>query len=158
VKTLMAMRHAKSDWAAPHDSDHDRPLNPRGLASAGHMGRMVAAIGLVPDLVVSSTAVRARTTAELAIAEGGWDCPLTLESGFYGTGPDTVLDVVSGLDEVGRLLVVGHQPTWGLLVRDLTGETVEMKTATVAVIELPIDDWSKVRLGGRLVGVHHPPR
>jgi phosphohistidine phosphatase len=153
------MRHAKSDWAADFGMDHDRPLNARGVEAARHMGRLLAETDLIPDLVVSSTAVRARSTAELAIEAGGWDTHLELEPGFYGSGPGPVLDRVSASRAGGRLMIVGHQPTWGAIVRDLTGEMVEVKTATVVVIGLPIEEWVELAtVPGTVEAVHHPPR
>ena len=70
MKTLLLMRHAKSDWDADYGLDHDRPLNDRGLRSARLMGRVLADEGLVPELVISSTAVREADGR--AGHRGGW--------------------------------------------------------------------------------------
>ena len=159
MKTLLIMRHAKSDWNAPYGGDHDRPLNERGLGAAREMGVLVRDLGLVPDLVVTSTATRARNTAELAMVAGGWDVALRLEPGFYGAGVSDVLRIVGGTAEVATLMVVGHQPTWGGLVAVLTGESIEVKTATLAVVELAIENWGEIEPGvGVLAAVHHPSR
>lgn len=144
MKQLLVMRHAKSDWGADYDSDHERPLNGRGERSARVMGRVLSSRQLAPDLVVTSTAVRARTTAKLAIDAGDWECEIRLEPDFYGTGARQVVDIAAQSPEVGRLMVVGHQPTWSMVVRGLTGEYADMKTAAVAVVELPIDSWREL--------------
>ena len=138
MKTLLVMRHAKSDWDADYARDHDRPLNRRGEEAAEEMGRFLARIDLVPELVLSSTAVRARTTAELAIAAGAWDADLHLDPGLYRSAVDTVLGIVAKSPDVARLMVVGHQPTWGSLVARLTGEVV--------------DAQSGARVGGKVDG------
>ena len=151
------MRHAKSDWAADFSSDHERPLNTRGVEAARQMGALLTEFDQVPDRIISSTAVRARTTAALAAESGKWGLEPSLESRFYGTGPDTVLEVVRAVDGADKLLIVGHQPTWGMLVHALTGGHVEMKTATVAILECPIDDWSDLGEGD-LVLLLHPSR
>jgi len=135
------MRHAKSDWEADYESDHERPLNDRGVRSARMMGRLLAEEGVVPDLVISSTALRARTTAELAIAAGSWETELHLDRSLYESGPQGVLATGASAPDVDRLMLVGHQPTWSMLVAGLTGERVEMKTATVAVVEVDVDSW-----------------
>ncbi|MCI0425074.1 MAG: histidine phosphatase family protein [Actinobacteria bacterium] len=159
MKTLLVMRHAKSDWAAEHHSDHERPLSKRGVEAARQMGLRLTRLGLTPDRVISSTAVRARTTALLAAESGEWEAAPTYEPLFYGTGPDTVLGVVAGLDRGDRLLIVGHQPTWAMIVSQLTGELVEMKTATVAVVTSDAHVWTDlVGRGGTLTAVHHPAR
>jgi phosphohistidine phosphatase len=141
------MRHAKSDWDADYGSDHDRPLNERGVRNARSMGRVLSAQGLEPQVVISSTALRAKTTAQLAIEEGGWEAELRLDATLYESGPEDVLGVGASAPEVSRLMMVGHQPTWSMLVAELTGERVDMKTATVAVIELDMESWSGLRLG-----------
>lgn len=151
------MRHAKSDWDAPHDRDRDRPLNERGARSARVIGRLLAAEDLVPDLVVSSPATRAATTAAIAADAGGWPCEIRHDERLYSRGPDGVLEAIAEVPDVGRLLVVGHQPTWGMLARRLTGERVEVRTATVVVAGLPIHRWEEAgTAAGSLVAVHHP--
>ena len=142
MKTLLLMRHAKSDWEADYDSDHDRPLNDRGLKSARLMGRVLADEGLVPDLIISSTALRARSTAELAAETGNWDSELVLDRSLYDEGPKGVLERGASAPNVNRLMLVGHQPTWSMLVAAVTGERADMKTATVAVIDLDIESWA----------------
>lgn len=157
MKTLLLMRHAKSDWDAEYGRDHDRPLNGRGERSAEVMGRLLAAEGLVPDWVISSTATRARTTAALAARAGAWEAQIDLEPGFYGGGPHDVLALAAGAPAVDRLMLVGHQPTWGMLARLLTGEAVDVKTATVVVVSLDVDSWARLPgATGRLEAVHQP--
>jgi phosphohistidine phosphatase len=157
MKTLLVMRHAKSDWDASYGGDHDRPLNERGVRSARIMGRVLAEAGLAPDLIVTSTAVRARSTAALASEAGTWKSETRLEPALYGSGTDTALEVAAAAPDVSRLMLVGHQPTWSLLVTALTGERVEMKTATVAVIEFEIEQWSGlVGAQGKVSDVFQP--
>lgn len=158
MKTLLVMRHAKSDWSSDYGGDHERPLNSRGVAAAAHMGRLVREQDLIPQLVVSSTAVRARTTAELAIEAGEWGLEPTLEPGFYHSGSESVIARISQIGGAERVMVVGHQPTWGSLVYQLTGVPAEIKTATLAVIDLEIASWDQIEAGiGQITAVHHPP-
>lgn len=132
---LLVMRHGKSDWTAG-TNDHERPLNPRGRKSATRMGRLLNEVGMVPDLVISSTANRALTTARMAHEAGEWDCELRSTDRFYDTDVGSVLDVLRQLDQsVERCLVVGHNPTWTALVHELTGANVAMRTATVAAVD-----------------------
>ena len=65
MAVLLIMRHAKSDWSVGGMTDHERPLAPRGVEAAGAMGRFLARCGQAPELVFTSTAERARATAEL---------------------------------------------------------------------------------------------
>ncbi len=151
------MRHAKSDWEADYDADHDRPLNERGVRDARVMGRVIAVKGLIPDLVLSSTAVRARTTAELAAEAGGWQTEIRLDPSLYDSGAEGVIATAADIPEVESSMLVGHQPTWSILVRRLTGEPVDLRTATVAVIEFGFDSWSDLpSASGTLVDVLSP--
>ena len=68
MKTLLLMRHAKSSWSEPGLADHDRPLNKRGKQAAPEMGKLLRKEGLVPDLILCSTARRSRQTAEAVAA------------------------------------------------------------------------------------------
>jgi phosphohistidine phosphatase len=157
MKTLLLMRHAKSDWGADYGSDHDRPLNRRGIESARHMGRVLSAESLAPSLVISSTAVRARHTAELAIEAGNWAADLVLERALYDEGPSGVITRASAAPDVPSLMLVGHQPTWSMLAAALTGERPDMKTASVAVVELHLVDWGGLAHGtGTMTRLLHP--
>lgn len=142
MKTLLLMRHGKSDWDADFDTDHERPINRRGVRSARLIGRLLADRQSVPDWIVSSTAVRARTTVDLAMEAGAWDSHLELDETLYTSGPAAVLEVGSRTPDVQRLMLVGHQPVWSILASGLTGGHVDMKTAAVAIIGLSIETWS----------------
>jgi len=154
----MVMRHGKSDWEADAPDDHARPLTQRGVASAERMGEVIRDLGLAPDLVVSSTAQRAKATAELARLAGGWSTRLILADELYGASVKDTLDVVSRFgEEHERLMVVGHQPTWSMLVQHLTGARCAMRTASVADIEILSDRWTGVASSsGTLVTLLQP--
>jgi phosphohistidine phosphatase len=154
---LLVMRHAKSDWDAGAD-DHERPLAERGVKSARKLGRFLARAEMVPELVISSTAVRARATAELAAEAGDWSCPIERTSAFYDTDPAAVLAEIATREAPPRLMVVGHDPTWSELVTLLAGGgAVRLPTAAVACLELPIDSWKTLAPGkGRLVWLVTP--
>ncbi len=144
MKTLLVMRHAKSDWGASYTRDHDRPLNSRGEKAARLMGRFLTDTGTVPDLIISSTAVRALTTAELATVAGEWSCVIETTPDFYTSDPERVLEVLAGVDPgVDILLITGHEPTWaGLVSRLIGGGRVRMPTAAVACLDLPHGSWA----------------
>lgn len=144
MRTLLVMRHAKSDWGAPFDGDHDRPLASRGIKAARRMGRFLTDAVMVPDLILSSTAVRALTTAQLAKEAGAWDCEIVASRDLYGSGPERVLGVIGGVDHgIERLLIAGHEPTWSTLVNWLIGGGgVRMPTAAVACLDLPHGHWT----------------
>jgi phosphohistidine phosphatase len=149
VKTLLILRHAKSSWKQPELPDHDRPLNKRGKKDAPRMGRLIHQLQLVPDLILSSTAVRARSTA-LAVAEACKNsAELRLLRDLYLAEPDDYAQVLATLDERYRsVMIVGHNPGLEDLVEALTGLHEILPTAALARVALPIDGWSEMSLDG----------
>ncbi len=149
MKTLLVMRHAKSDWGRGGSSDHDRPLAARGIKAARRMGRFLSESGIVPDLIVSSTAARALQTAELASEAGDWSCAIATSADFYGGDVERVVEAVLAVDpEIDRLLITGHEPTWSSLVSWLMGGgCVRMPTAAVARLDLPVGGWAQIGAG-----------
>jgi phosphohistidine phosphatase len=143
---LLIMRHAKSDWGVGLASDRERPLAPRGVKAAKRMGKFLSKVDAVPDLILSSPAVRARTTAELANKAGRWAAPMEIVPTFYGGGwTDVVEAVLAAGDGAERILVTGHEPTWSGLVSVLTGGSlVAMPTAAVAFIAVIGNSWTRL--------------
>jgi len=144
---LEFMRQAKSDWQADYDDDHERPLAPRGVKAAKRMGRVLGRSGRAPDLVLTSTAVRARTTAELASEAGQWRCRIELVDSLYGADPRAVVAMVAARQLPDRVMVVGHEPTLSALVAVLVGGgRIEMPTAAVACVGFE-GNWSGLEPG-----------
>ncbi len=150
---LLLMRHAKSDWTDAVLEDHDRPLNDRGRRDAPRMGRLLAAEGLMPDLVVCSTAVRARQTLEGLAAGGGLgEAAVVHEASLYLASPGTILAVArAAVGDAGgepeRVLLIGHNPGMEELASRLAGRFVRFPTATVAVCDLATIDWADLDAG-----------
>lgn len=159
MKTLLILRHAKSSWSNMRLSDHDRPLNDRGRRDAPRMGQLLLDEDLVPDLIITSSAERALTTAELVALECGFEAELLATRDLYHAGPEEYLDVLreqGGLAQM--VMVVGHNPGIEELVDVLTGEDERMVTAALAQVSLPIDAWSDMDLDvmGTLENVWRP--
>lgn len=158
MKTLLVLRHAKSSWDYPELSDFDRPLSKRGEAAAPFMGELMNSKGLEPDLIVSSPAKRARTTAEKAADAGGFEAPVELDERIYGAGANTLAYIIAGFDDGAETaMIVGHNPGFEDLVGALTGERPRFPTAALAVIDLDISVWSETESGkGRLRNLYIP--
>ena len=162
MKTLLIVRHAKSDWGHADLADHDRPLNDRGRRDAPHMGRRLAERGTVPDVIRSSTALRARTTAAAladAFAEAlGVEASVELDETMYATSVAHLLEIIAALDDAARtVMLVGHNPESSALVRRLTGAEVELPTCAVAEVHLPVTRWADASgAAGELVRVDTP--
>lgn len=156
MKTLLLARHAKSDWGVPNLADHDRPLNARGLRDAPAMARRLVDEGVLADLVVSSTALRARTTGEEYAA--AFELELVEDPLLYAASARSILLVASRLPDTSETaMLVGHNPGMSDAVAELTGEFVELPTCAVAECRVDVDSWAELGEGtGRLVGVRTP--
>jgi phosphohistidine phosphatase len=153
MKSLILLRHAKSDWTE-EVADHDRPLAPRGIKAARVMGRFLQLAEQVPDSVIVSSAVRARTTVELAAEAGAWACPVRVTRAIYEATPFQVLEEIRREpDATETLLVGGHEPTTSELATLLLGGgVVRVPTAFMARIDLLAGRWQDVGHGrGSLV-------
>lgn len=143
-KTLMAMRHAKSSWDHIGLDDHDRPLNERGLRDAPRMAEWLQNHDLVPERIISSTAVRAITTAEI-LAEHLKPTPTVVpHRDLYLADPEEYYQALRLLgDPCERVMVVGHNPGLEELVEQLSGEFHRMPTAAIAVFDVAIREWAQ---------------
>ena len=121
MKSVLVLRHAKSSWKHPDLSDHDGPLNNRGKRDAQWMGRLLKKENLIPDIIVSSTATRARATAEAVAKVSGYKGEIVLDKSLYSAGPEAYLGVIhDSSNEYVRALLVGHNPGLEELVELLT--------------------------------------
>lgn len=159
MKTLLFLRHGKSDWDADFSTDHERPLAKRGRKAAATMGRFIKTCGALPDRVLTSTAVRARTTVELAMEEGGWEAPVRETKALYMASPEDLLVQVRAEDNGSdALLLVGHEPTWGSAVsRLIGGGAIRFPTAALARVDFDAARWQDVAFGrGELIWLVPP--
>lgn len=171
MRELLILRHAKSRWDEPETDDHDRSLAPRGIAAARRMGQLIAERDWLPDLVLCSTALRARATLDLA--REAWPkaeaVPVQFLSGLYMAAPGEILGIIRQQPaDKQRLLVVGHNPGLQGFVTRLAGsgdrhlrQAAETKLPTAALVRLtvPMADWSGVDWGtARLEGFDVPKK
>jgi len=160
MKTVMLLRHAKSSWKDSEIADHDRPLNRRGKKTAQQMGRLLSTEDLVPDLILSSTAVRARETAEVVAKGSSYTGSIELLESLYLATARRVLEEarIHAPESVDRLLLVGHNPGMEDLVEILSGRRAAFPTGALAVFEIGTDRWKALEIGveTKLVKVYRP--
>lgn len=164
-RELLILRHAKSDWDSGAKSDFARPLAKRGNKDAVRMGAWLYREGLVPDLVISSPAERARQTTQ-AVCKG-LDYKrkaVILDKAIYEATPEDLLQVLAGLPtDAKTVLLVGHNPGLELLLDHLVGDDMEtpddgkvLPTAALARLDMP-NDWSDLTEGcAQLVSLTRP--
>lgn len=160
TKRLILFRHGKSDWDAGYGRDRDRPIAERGITAAKTVGKLLAAAGKVPDLAISSSAVRARTTLELAAEAGNWRCPIDITDDLYDATIAQVLEVVHRVPNHHKsLMLVGHEPTWSDTTTYLLGGgAFYMPTAAMACLEFEVATWPQIEAGRGTLLWLLPPR
>ncbi|AVH60142.1 MULTISPECIES: SixA phosphatase family protein [Streptomyces] len=156
LRRLVVLRHAKSAWAAGV-ADHERPLAPRGRRDAPAAGRALAASDCLPDLALCSTALRARETWELAAEQWGTPPPVRVDRRLYAADVPELLEVLREVpDQVGTLLLIGHNPGLAALVLELAGDGLDdtldrvrtkFPTSAVAVLAWHGGGWPEL-VGG----------
>jgi len=138
------MRHAKSSWDDPDLPDVERPLNPRGRRDAPRMGKFLSKQALVPDQIVTSSAVRARSTAEMVADECDCTDCLTLADHLYHASVDEWNETIAAFpSEWNRVLCVGHNPGLEDFLVTLTGQYLRMPTAAIAHLTCDVAQWDE---------------
>ena len=140
------IRHAKSSWSNPLQSDYDRTLNDRGATDAPVMGQRLKKLGIVPDVIISSTAKRAAQTAEKIAAALDYDInTIKWYEKLYHCIPAVFDEVIHELDEsVETVFIVAHNPGITSFVNDLSPwfKTDNMPTCGIVGAEFELNEWN----------------
>lgn len=155
MKTLMLLRHAKSDWNAPMTGDHDRKLNERGRKAAPRMGTFMKEKGFLPQEIWCSSAARTQETCELLTTSWEEGYELHISEGLYGAEERTLLAHTAKSDPGTRTaLLIAHNPGMHGLALDLIGEVADgvstqklegnLPTAALAVFTFDVERWEDV--------------
>jgi phosphohistidine phosphatase len=148
MKNLLLLRHAKSSWDDADLPDVERPLTPRGKRDAHRIGEALKERGPRPDLVLCSTARRARQTIKAVARRADLDEEPQFTDTLYAASADDLMDIVRALPD-GRkcALLVGHNPGFEDLLGRLTGEEMTMGTAALGCVALDVARWSGTKAG-----------
>lgn len=153
MRTLLLMRHAKSDWTSSQIPDKDRVLNPRGKQDAPRMAAWLADNDLRPGVALVSGAQR--TTETWGLMQPAFGAVKTIYSdALYLAGPEDMLDAINGVEvECDTLILIAHQPGMAALTRmlsrdmsspELEGAFAHFPTASIAVMRSKADHWHDV--------------
>ncbi len=147
MKDLFLLRHAKSSWEDSELSDFDRPLNARGKRDAPRIGKIILKERLKPECIISSSAARARSTADIVAEKCKYKGKISLTRSLYAATPQEYINALQRLkDDYTRVLVVGHNPAIDELIEMLTGVAESIPTCALAYIKLPVKKWKGLQL------------
>ena len=160
MKTIYFVRHAKSSWEDLSLTDFDRPLNRRGLRDAPFMGKLMHAKGLKPDQIITSPAVRAKTTAQyyaeaLEVAEE----KVQHQPVIYEAFPEDIYRLISGFSNEWKVVYLfGHNPTWTTLANAFSSSFISnIPTCGTFRVDAEVDDWAAFTAQtGTLSEFHYP--
>lgn len=165
TKSLILMRHLKSEWDAPSGSDHDRALADRGRADAKTIRDALLARCPPPQTVLCSTARRTRETLA-AIGDLFPGAEIVFDKAIYEASAETLMRVTSTIDDAAACaMIIGHNPgifdfAWTLARRsEISGNPafVKFPTGAVAAFALPIDSWAEIATGrGSIIAAFTP--
>ncbi len=154
MKTLFLVRHAKSSWDDLSVSDHDRKLLPVGVRRTKKVAAWLRSSGNLPDMIISSTAVRAFETAKLLADGMGFPIEkIKKEPAFYSADEEDILAYLFGLpDTINSVMLVGHNPTFTELVNLFSPpekQIANLPTSAVAIITFQTSRWEEIPLATR---------
>jgi len=162
MKKLYICRHAKSSWQNPDNSDFERPLNKRGHENAPFMGKLLAKKNVSPDLIFTSPANRAITTAKYIAKEIGF--PVTniiLEKNFYDSSLGFMIEFIQNLDnDLNTVMLFGHNPIFTALSNVLSGQFIDnIPTCGIVELDFNLSDWNKIDMqSAELVSFEFPKK
>jgi len=147
LKTLYLLRHAKSSWNLPSIDDFDRPLNNRGIRNAPFMGEMLLRKNISLELIISSPALRAITTAKIIAEKLKYPVSnIKKDKNIYEA---SALDLLSVLKKTNNklkfLMLVGHNPGMNDLINLISDKRLDnLPTAGIVCLKKEVDNWEKI--------------
>lgn len=147
MKKVYVVRHAKSSWDDASLRDFDRPLNNRGMRDLPDMGQRLSKLQVLPDLIISSPANRALTTAKGISHKIGYDFSnIQTEPDLYHAGAQTIREIISKVDDsIASVMIFGHNPGFTDLIARLSDLNLyNLPTCAVCGIELDISSWKEI--------------
>ena len=148
MKSIIFFRHGQAK-SSSIDLDHNRQLAHSGLIDAKKMGRHLSDKNELPDLVITSTAVRAKTTAEIAMASGNWNCPLYSDPDIYSCAQPFLLSLINKQDnKYSSICLVGHEPNFSSFIASATcSKNMDFPMASMGKIGFNVIKWNDVIMG-----------
>lgn len=146
MKTIYLIRHAKSSWKNESQDDFDRPLSDRGGRDAPLMAAAMYSRNEVPDLLISSSAIRAKQTAEHFAKHFAKENPeFQLEDRLYLAGVGSLLEVICLIeDRINSVAVFAHNPGISAFVEYLSTENIDMPTTGIVRLDFGLDSWKEL--------------
>ncbi len=160
MKKLFIIRHAKSSWKDMSLDDFDRPLNKRGRKNAPFMGRLLKEKNVYPNVILSSSAKRAKSTANLIAKEIGYDKKIIFDEDIYEATPNLLDSKIKKLaDDVDIAFLFGHNPELNMLVGRYVDFHENIVTCSIVEIEFDCKSWADIDAkNARFISYEYPKK
>jgi phosphohistidine phosphatase len=148
MKKLYIIRHAKSSWDSSAKSDFDRPLNKRGQRDAPLMGKVLKNRAIKPDLIISSSAKRAKKTAMIISEKIGYkESEILFDGDLYLASASEILEIVQDVSsDIETLFVIAHNPGMTDFINHFCKERItNLPTTGIFSMEFDILDWKALK-------------
>ncbi len=161
MKTIFLVRHAKSSWSTPSLEDFDRPLNNRGKRDAPFMGDVLFRKNIFPQLIISSPALRAITTAKIIAEKLNYPVKNIIKNkNIYEAGALDILEVVKKTDDkIESLMIVGHNPGLTDLVNLISDNRLDnLPTSGIVCLKKDTNNWNEFDKGCSFAFIEYPKK
>jgi len=160
MKKLFIIRHAKSSWKDSSLDDFERPLNKRGRLNAPFMGSKLKEKNVVPDIIISSPAKRAKSTAEIIAKQVKYSKEILYKKDIYEVGESAIKKILKKLDnKISTLFIFGHNPDLEILVENYVSFDENIPTCGIVEIEFDCKRWRDISSkNAKLISFDYPKR
>jgi len=160
MKTLYLIRHAKSDWSNPFLNDFDRPLNKRGEKNAPFMGKYLASQNIYPDIIISSPAKRAKTTAKFIAKAISFEDEIIYDESIYEADHFDLINLIKVQeDKVNTIFLFGHNPSFNILASQLVDFRENIPTCGIVQINFDCKKWKNINSSNaQLIRFEYPKK
>ena len=160
MKKLYIIRHAKSSWKDFSLDDFDRPLNKRGKLNAPFMGKRLRQDDVLPDIILSSPAKRAKKTAMAISKQIGFSKKIIYDENIYEASVYTLDKIIKAVDDKENILFLfGHNPSLNMLVENYVNFEQNIPTCGIIFIEFNCNRWEDIdSSNARLISFDYPKR
>ncbi len=160
MKKLYIIRHAKSSWSDETLNDFERPLNKRGKSNAPMMGERLKEKGVMPDIIISSPAKRAKSTAEMIAKEIGYEKKVLFDENIYESSVDELRKIIKEIDnKKGIVFLIGHNPSLNALAEYYVNFSQNIPTCGIVEIAFECDKWANIEhKNAKLLSFDYPKK
>ncbi|MEA2091216.1 MAG: histidine phosphatase family protein [Campylobacterota bacterium] len=160
MKKLYIIRHAKSSWKDLRLDDFDRPLNKRGRLNAPFMGEKLKKKKVVPDIIFSSSALRAKTTAKIIAKKIGFSEDIIFKNSIYDASVSTLHKILTKIDDKNSIVFLfGHNPDLGMLSESYLDFYENIPTCGIVEIEFNCNKWKDIsNKNSKLISFDYPKK